>query len=1247
MRYLSAGSVLQCSHGGQADLSGLQSGVTVGGQRVLTEKELKTAPLIGCPQIGPGLKPCTKVNQVVFGKAAQVKFEGGTPLLATLVAITDGSPPGICQVVSDGGSCASLYRPAPDAKPASTPPFHSLTGGGEEERTGSETDDRKARKREVRISLTLDRTFDRGSSRTDLVGRLPPEILVEVRVFRKGMPQPDVLWGYLPLDRTAVELAIDLPAGDSRSWLLVRSVAAGGGTGLKDVEVKGRRCWMTLPSDLQPLPGQARHFVRTRQELQSRLGECGVEELLHLHGLSREGLAELEPDQVPPWMLVRQPVEIVSGSSRLDVALALTYPATLRARAAIGELQAVLKRADRATAAAVDPHRLRFARLCRQHARDGKLGADFFESTFDGEPSDIWPVFPRPDERDHEHWNRFRGHASLPSMRVPRSTGQVYWQVPLHEVLLTAAERRWHQEALEVLRHLDQVLKLPVETLTEELNRGLARSPRVLSLLQPAGDIPEDFEALFRSTCAHAGLLLAADCVETVSEVNHWLECLDRDTTWKKLLDETRRDRIERFLRGYLRVLAGAAAKPPAWLSRDPAVARRWATLVAGKMVSRGFLLRLDAFWQDQPDLQEHLSLLGRPLVSIRKKWQKEAHEAAQWVQRVAGSGGVLASEVVKHLERRTAEILEAIGVTLGRFRGDWQARLEQLIEALGRKLQKLQPTLAIDKLEKLREQVSGLRYWLVGVIDEIRRSKQVQRLSGGWETLLAGLERGQQMIVAHARRLTSWGFLQTRSLLRALRLMKYVAAFRKAIERETAGSHLAELLVSSQSPTPTQAARFFKVAVVLKLSLIVGRVLSDKERSELTAEEYHGIYQLTLSALELGLDQNRALTRLPKIAGRTLTPGILIRNAFFFGAVLLDVWVIGSELAKDNELQAVIRTAALGVEGLAFWAGVAGSGGLALTLVVAGISVSLLYSCYQLDDLEQALKDAIKGSEFGEEGGKEALIALGTDPTNPSPRALSSFCDGILSNRKIGSAKALEKISEARLRHYWRVRIAFLAAEAPPERYASAASAPRSLELRPVLLIEFPDVKCLIGRHSLQIRQVTSGAGGDRASLDLQIRGRAAGRSIEIRFAGTVGAEIQLDNTVSTTRATGGSRAVLALMQTHQVACEDPERFRFFEPSAVELGLEERFVLAFDLAGVRQRIGALEARFTFDYSTNVGRMELVNRSELVSRGEALKRELSFMVAEYAHVDLQPEVRDRNLILHPTRSDPRTWSVAY
>jgi hypothetical protein len=101
---LTTNATIMCDHGGQVmPILPRQGQVSVDGGFVLRLSDLVGATIVGCPQAGPGIKPCTTVMAPLPGSFAPTVLVGGEQvLLQTMIAATDGVPPATVAVTSAG-----------------------------------------------------------------------------------------------------------------------------------------------------------------------------------------------------------------------------------------------------------------------------------------------------------------------------------------------------------------------------------------------------------------------------------------------------------------------------------------------------------------------------------------------------------------------------------------------------------------------------------------------------------------------------------------------------------------------------------------------------------------------------------------------------------------------------------------------------------------------------------------------------------------------------------------------------------------------------------------------------------------------------------------------------------------------------------------------------------------------------------------------------------------------------------------
>lgn len=96
MKWLTEDAVLNCKHesGIVQILLPLQDLVTIEGRKVLVENDPEHKLIIGCPNIGATIKPCTKTLRVEAGYSDFLRADGRRICLDTVTGLTDGTPPG-------------------------------------------------------------------------------------------------------------------------------------------------------------------------------------------------------------------------------------------------------------------------------------------------------------------------------------------------------------------------------------------------------------------------------------------------------------------------------------------------------------------------------------------------------------------------------------------------------------------------------------------------------------------------------------------------------------------------------------------------------------------------------------------------------------------------------------------------------------------------------------------------------------------------------------------------------------------------------------------------------------------------------------------------------------------------------------------------------------------------------------------------------------------------------------------------
>lgn len=96
MFWLTEDAVLVCSHEtGVVTNATTQNFVKIKHKRVLIENNPENRTIVGCPNIGIGIKPCTTTLKVNQGYSNFVRINGYRICLSTVMGLTDGTPPGI------------------------------------------------------------------------------------------------------------------------------------------------------------------------------------------------------------------------------------------------------------------------------------------------------------------------------------------------------------------------------------------------------------------------------------------------------------------------------------------------------------------------------------------------------------------------------------------------------------------------------------------------------------------------------------------------------------------------------------------------------------------------------------------------------------------------------------------------------------------------------------------------------------------------------------------------------------------------------------------------------------------------------------------------------------------------------------------------------------------------------------------------------------------------------------------------
>ncbi len=96
MLALTQTAVVTCDHVvGIVGIVASQQFVTIDGKAVLVSPDPVGKPIVGCPNIGPTIKPCLTTLAVKKGYSDFVSVDGRKVCLEPVTGLTDGTPPGV------------------------------------------------------------------------------------------------------------------------------------------------------------------------------------------------------------------------------------------------------------------------------------------------------------------------------------------------------------------------------------------------------------------------------------------------------------------------------------------------------------------------------------------------------------------------------------------------------------------------------------------------------------------------------------------------------------------------------------------------------------------------------------------------------------------------------------------------------------------------------------------------------------------------------------------------------------------------------------------------------------------------------------------------------------------------------------------------------------------------------------------------------------------------------------------------
>jgi hypothetical protein len=100
MKFLTEKARLICKHQtGVLQIFTFQDTVTIERDRVLVYNDPEFKPILGCPNIGPTIKPCSLSLVATKGYSDFIRIDGRAVCLDTITGLTEGTVPGTVKYV--------------------------------------------------------------------------------------------------------------------------------------------------------------------------------------------------------------------------------------------------------------------------------------------------------------------------------------------------------------------------------------------------------------------------------------------------------------------------------------------------------------------------------------------------------------------------------------------------------------------------------------------------------------------------------------------------------------------------------------------------------------------------------------------------------------------------------------------------------------------------------------------------------------------------------------------------------------------------------------------------------------------------------------------------------------------------------------------------------------------------------------------------------------------------------------------
>ena len=497
MKLLNHASMLVCSHGGRVVLPAAEKpSLYIDDEPALLDRHLEGAPILGCGQHGPGLRPCSQVVTVLAGRAQVTSSSDGLPLDETLIALTNGNPPGQCRLAGPApGSLEEAFVAGTSTDPEScSPAAGEATFDGDAAASAVQSS-------AVRVRVVVD------MSEVDAAGwGLPRESWLRlVFAYGKNSTTREL---FVPLDGSALELTIAVPSADEFWYTATSHPHRSSVEALKPLGCEAP--FVAVDERSVTVSEHAERWSPTYSDMLRKIdAPLGWRQLALVNELPAD-----DPRKLPAWALVHVPLYKAPGVDLVEIRLVPAYPKLWSAKCAALALKAKL---EPPASDAKDASGKRVV------GWEGRLGN-----------ADLQQRLELAVLCEHLDRTDLGGAFGLPWALLEQRYGpRVETSTPLHELLLGEFHRARVAAAEEIIGPACELMDRvgPAGAVDEELRNEhmslLQVSPMHLGLCLPLDTRSDQLGAFIKESAGNEATVVLQEVLDTLRRVARLLAGLE------------------------------------------------------------------------------------------------------------------------------------------------------------------------------------------------------------------------------------------------------------------------------------------------------------------------------------------------------------------------------------------------------------------------------------------------------------------------------------------------------------------------------------------------------------------------------------------------------------------------------------------------------------------------------------------------------------------------------------------------